>query len=131
MEFSKKDDEFMEVDDDSHGWSEDEEDYEQFKEPEFEKYDSTYNPKLTCGFQYKIISEEEIAEKRQALIKEVKEVLGFSEEESQKLLINHRFDKDKAIQSVFDQQPDMDEDLKEPDCKFNSELKSHTCLVCF
>lgn len=131
MDSSYKDDEFMEVDDDAHGWSEDDEDYEQFKEPEFEKFDSSYTPKLTCGFQYKIISEEEIAEKRQALIKEVKEVLGLSEEDAQKLLINHRFDKDKAIQSVFEHQPDMSEDGKEPDSKFNSELESHLCLVCF
>lgn len=125
-------DEFMEVeDDDCNGWDEDEEDdYDQFKEPALVNNESNYTPKLTSGFQYNIISEEEVAVRRQNIINEVKDVLGLDEDLAQKALIQHRFDKDTVIHSTLESSANMDTDDAK-DSIFDPEAESHLCLVCF
>lgn len=91
-----KEDQFMEVDDDENGWSE-EDDYDDYVEPEMEKSLSSYQPKLTSGFHFKIFTEGDIDEQRKSMIKEVQEVLGISNDRAQVLLIKKRFDKDQVL----------------------------------
>ena len=59
-----QDDEFMEIEDEEHGWSEEgEDDYDNFRDPEFDQKISSFQPKLTSGFHFKLINESEIEEK--------------------------------------------------------------------
>jgi len=125
------DEEFMEIDDDCNGWDEDEDDdYEQFKEPILANHESNYTPKLTSGFQYNIISEGEVVARRQNIINEVKDVLGLEEDVVQKALIQHRFDKDTVIHNSLESSTKMDTDDAK-DSIFDPDAESHLCLVCF
>ena len=118
---------FMEVDDDGCGWSDDE-DYE-YKDPDLNKCGSSYAPKLTSGFRYQIVSEDQVKERRQKMIDEVKEVLGVDTTQAEKKLIKNRFNKEKVLESAFDQEMESEEMVKES--KFNPENEEHLCPVCF
>lgn len=103
MEFEDGE-QFMEVDcEEGEGWfDEEDEGMDHFKDPKLENHDSNYAPKLTSGFQYIIIDEREVSDRRQQIINEVKEIIGITEEEAQVLLIKERFDKDGVLQKTFD-----------------------------
>ena len=91
-----QEDQFMEIDDEENGWSE-EDDYDDYADPDMEKNISSYQPKLTSGFQFKIFTVVDIDNQRRSMINEVQEVLGLNEDQAQILLIKQRFDKDKVL----------------------------------
>lgn len=124
------DDGFMEVDDDQCGWSDEDEDYMQFKDPKLENNDSNFAPKLTGGFQFTIITPSEVANRRQEMINEVKEILGLNEENTQKLLIKQRFDKDSTLSKMLEGTLEESK-TEEKENQFDPKLEEHLCLVCF
>jgi len=124
-------DEFMEIEDDEHGWSEeDDEDYQHCQEPEFINNDSNYQAKLTSGFNFTIISEQEIIKKKEDIINSTMEVLGIEEELAQKLLIKQRFNKDEVIQIILEKDLDKELEINTENCIDRSN-DEHTCLVWF
>lgn len=127
-----EDDDFMEVDaDEDDGWyDEDDHDGGVYHDPKFEAHDSSYAPKLTSGFQFSIIDEREISDRRQQVINEVKEILGLEDETAQTMLINERFDKDAVIQKTLESSADTaDAENQEP--VFEPDNGPYLCKVCF
>ena len=66
--------------------------------------------------------------KRDEIIKEVQEILGYSTEETQKLLILNRFDKDQSIQKALEWGERQD---KEPNYKYDPDKEFNLWLVWF
>lgn len=65
---------------------------------------------------------------RELIINEVVEILGMDRNQAEKLLINLRFDKDKVLNSVFDDT--LPEEVKESEEeKFNPSADSYLCPV--
>lgn len=123
-------DEFMEVEDDDHGWSEedDDEDYHNVVEPSLENKESSFSPKLTSGFRFQIISEEEVENIRKNIVSSTKEILQMPTDVVVKLLIKYRFNKDLVIQKALESDIEMELERTE-DNLMNSQAETHLCLV--
>jgi ariadne-1 len=125
-------DEFMEVDDEEHGWSEedDDDDYHNAVEPSLENKESSFGPKLSSGFQFTIISEDEVESRRESIINSVKDILDMPSDIVEKLLIKYRFNKDLVIQKALESDVEMELERTEENL-MDSQADSHLCLVWF
>ena len=130
-----EDEYFMDVEDDDedNGWfDDDDDDVQVMKEPVLESHDSSSAPKLTSGFQFKIVDERQVSDMRQQAINEVKEILGATDDQAQSLLIQNRFNKDAALQMVFEGDQEMQgDDADEEASIFRPGAETYLCPVCF